>query len=103
MKLGLAQKSMNNGKKVLTILNKFGLTVSYNVAKQLEPEMTATACEVNKFIPASIQVDSNLSTHVALDNYDKFVDALSGKYTLHDAVGIIYRCLPDNYDNKISG
>ena len=42
-------------------------------------------------IPSNIQCCNNLSTNVAFDNYDRYVDTLNGKGTLHDTVGIIYQ------------
>ena len=29
---------------------------------------------------------------MAFDNFDRFVETLSGKDTLHDTVGIVYQC-----------
>lgn len=48
--LGSAVKSMTNSRKLLTMLNNYGSTVSYTIA------------------------DNTLCTNVAFDNYDRFVD-----------------------------
>ncbi|VVC93252.1 unnamed protein product [Leptidea sinapis] len=37
-------------------------------------------------------------THVAFDNFDRFVDTATGKDTLHDTVGIIYQFHSENDD-----
>lgn len=88
--VGICMKSLTSSRKVLTILNKCGHSIGYTAAEELETEITYTAYENNQLIPAGIKLRSDLSTHVAFDNYDRFVDTLSGKDTLHDTVGIIY-------------
>ncbi|KMQ91148.1 hypothetical protein RF55_9017 [Lasius niger] len=100
--LGLAMKSLTSSRKVLTILNKYGHSVGYTVAEELETEMTYTAYENNKLIPPGIRPIKELSTHVAFDNYDRFDETFSGKDTLHDTVGIIYQFYPENYAEEDS-
>ncbi|XP_072754742.1 uncharacterized protein [Anoplolepis gracilipes] len=94
--LGLAMKSLTSSRKVLTILNKYGHSVGYTVAEELETKMTYTAYENNKLIPSDICPITELSTHVAFDNYDRSVETFSGKDTLHNTVGIIYQFYPEN-------
>lgn len=89
--LGLALKSLTSSRKVLTILNRYGHTIGYTAAEELETEITYTSMNENQLIPSGIVIDETLSTHVAFDNYDRFVDTPSGKDTLHDTVGIIYQ------------
>lgn len=92
--LGLSMKSLTSSKKVLNILNKYGHSISYTVAEELETELTYSAYERNNIIPPGITPRNDLFTSVAFDNYDRFVETLSGKDTLHDTVGIIYQFLP---------
>lgn len=89
--LGLAMKSLTNSLKVITILNRYGHTVGFNLVEELETEMTYTALDDESVVPSGIDTDSNPSTHVAFDNFDRFVDTTSGKETMHDTVGIIYQ------------
>lgn len=89
--LGLAMKSLTNSRQVITILNRYGHTIGYNLAEEIETEMTFTAYENNKIIPNGIDTTHGRSTHVAFDNFDRFVDTTSGKDTMHDTVGIIYQ------------
>ncbi|XP_044590474.1 uncharacterized protein LOC123269040 [Cotesia glomerata] len=89
--LGLAVKSLTNSRQVLTILNKYGHTIGYNLAEELETEMTYTSVQHNTVIPTGITAASGCSTHVAFDNFDRFVETSSGKDTMHDTVGIIYQ------------
>lgn len=85
------------------MLNRYGHTINYTLAEELETEITYSSIHENQLIPSGISLDSNLSTNIAFDNYDRFVDTLSGKDTLHDTVGIIYQFTPtviDNNDNE---
>lgn len=61
------------------------------MAEEFETEMTYTAVQNNIQIPTGITATNGLSTHVAFDNFDRFVDTTSGKDTMHDTVGIIYQ------------
>lgn len=55
----------------------------------------------SQLIPSGIIPVGN-STNIAYDNYDRFVETLCGKDTLHDTVGIIY-AFPQNYnDNELT-
>ena len=94
MMLSLAMKSLTSSRKVATVLNKYGHCISYNAVEELETEMTFTAYQENKIVPHGISLSPELCTHVAFDNFDRFVDTINGKETLHDTVGIIYQFLP---------
>ncbi|CAF4773203.1 unnamed protein product [Pieris macdunnoughi] len=96
--LGLSMKSMTSSRKVLTILNRYGHTIGYNLAEEIETEMTYSSQKENNVIPAGISRVDGLSTHVAFDNFDRFVDTATGKDTLHDTVGIIYQFRSENDD-----
>ncbi|GFV68876.1 uncharacterized protein TNCV_1985401 [Trichonephila clavipes] len=39
---------------------------------------------------------------IAFDNFDRYVDTLTGKDTLHDTVGIIYQNVSDDYDIELN-
>ncbi|GBP90997.1 hypothetical protein EVAR_69886_1 [Eumeta japonica] len=66
-------------------------SMGYPLAEQIETEITYTFQEDNEIIPSGIHKVNGLSTHVAFDNFDRFVDTPTGKDTLHDTVGIIYQ------------
>lgn len=61
------------------------------MAEELETEMTYTSIQDNKVIPKGIIAANGHSTHVAFDNFDRFVETTSGKDIMHDTVGIIYQ------------
>ena len=72
-------KTITSSRKVLTILNKYGHSISYTVAEELETELAYTVYEENKIIPSNIRINNELCTNVAFDNFDRFVDTFSGK------------------------
>lgn len=52
--------------------------------------------EKSSLLPDGLHPLSCLHTGLGFDNFDLFVDTLSGKETLHDTVGIVYQdVLPD--------
>lgn len=91
--LGLATKSLTSSRQVLNILDRYGHTISYTTAVKLETETTFAEYQSSATIPTGISNIPGLCTHVAYDNFDRFVDTSSGKDTLHDTVGIIYQFL----------
>lgn len=54
--LGLTMKSLTSSRKVLTILNKYGHSISYSAAEELETELTYTAYSNNDLIPPGIDI-----------------------------------------------
>ena len=99
---GLALKSMTGSKRILEVSNRLGHTLSYNVIEELETELTYSSIVDQRLTPYGIALDSSLSTGVAFDNFDLYVETLSGKDTLHDTVGIIYQDIRDEIDFSTS-
>lgn len=94
LSLAFVTKSLTSSRRMVEILSKLGHCVSYSVLEKLESEL-AYGCAANSNILPYGLVPKNpeLRTHVAFDNYDKFVETSSGKDTLHDTVGIVYQNL----------
>lgn len=92
LSLALVTKSITGSRKMVEILNRLGHCVSYTFVEELESEL-AYGCAANTNVLPYGLVPKNpmLRTHVAFDNYDKFVETSSGKDTLHDTVGIVYQ------------
>lgn len=92
LSLALVTKSITGSRRMVEILNRLGHCVSYAVVEEIESEL-AYGCAANSNILPYGLVPKNpeLRTHVAFDNYDKFVETSSGKDTLHDTVGIVYQ------------
>ncbi|CAH2228320.1 jg1066, partial [Pararge aegeria aegeria] len=94
----LAVKSLCNSKKVVNILSKYGHCCSYTTLEELETELTFSTVNSDHVCPEDIQRRPDLNTGVAFDNFDRFVETLNGKDTLHDTVGIIFQDIVQNPD-----
>lgn len=92
--LGIAMKSLTGSRKVIDILNRQGYCISYCSILELETSAAYSSTTNNLLCPSGIQPTSVLSSGVAWDNFDRFVETSSGKNTLHDTVGIIYQSIP---------
>lgn len=92
--LGLTTKSLTGCRRMVEILNRMGHCVSYTVTEEMETELAYACAGNDRILPYGL-IDSNprLHTHVAFDNYDKYVETSTGKDTLHDTVGIAYQNL----------
>jgi hypothetical protein len=93
--LGLAMKSLTNSRKIINILNKYGHCCSYTTLEELETEAIFAATLRLNICPEGIIPTNNLSTGLAYNNFDRFVDTATGKDTLHDTVGIIFQNIVD--------
>lgn len=72
------------------ILNRLGYAIDYTTIGEIESELAYEAQDANRTLPTSLISNSpTLRTHMAFDNYDRFVETKNGKDTLHDTVGIV--------------
>lgn len=92
--LALTTKSLTGCRRMIEILNQMGHCVSYTVTEEMETELAYACSSNNRILPYGL-IDNNpqLHTHVAFDNYDKYVETSTGKDTLHDTVGIAFQNL----------
>lgn len=99
--LGLATKSITGSRKMVNILYRMGFSISYTLTEEIETEL-AYGCSVEEHIlPYGMESNCpDLRTHVAFDNFDKFVETVNGKDTLHDTVGIVYQNIGDEANAK---
>ncbi|KAG5867137.1 hypothetical protein JTB14_011344 [Gonioctena quinquepunctata] len=61
-------------------------------------ELTFSTVNSAHGCPEDIPHRPDLNTGVAFDNFDRFVETLNGKDTLHDTVGIIFQDIVQNPD-----
>ena len=87
----MVMKSLTGSWKVIEILNRLGHCVSYYLVEEIETELTYAANEKDILNPSGMNMGANACTSLAFDNYDRFVETLTGKDTLHDTVGIAYQ------------
>lgn len=95
--LGLATKSITGSRCMINILNRMGYSVSYSVVEELETELAFGGSLLKRTLPNGLIANHpELRTHLAFDNYDRYVETSTGKDTLHDTVGIVYQNMIDN-------
>ncbi|GFX22544.1 hypothetical protein TNCV_2784801 [Trichonephila clavipes] len=100
--LGMTVKSLTSSRKMNNILNRLGHCCNYNTLEELETEATISSLNRSQICPPDIIQCPSLSTGVTFDNFDRYVDTLTGKDTLHDTVGIIYKKVSDDYDIELN-
>ena len=88
LKLGIAVTSMTGSKNLIGMLNKYGYCFSYTKTEELQMKLTFTVTSPSKISPLVLALPSSLTIGIA---YDRFVEVLSGKGTLHDRVSIVYQ------------
>lgn len=101
--LAMALKSLTSSRNVVDIINRYGHCCSYTVTEELETEATYFASSRSQVCPDDIVRKPNLCTGLAFNNFDRFVDTIDGKDTLHDIVGIIFQdIVHENIQNENS-
>lgn len=84
--LGMAMKILLTGsRRVMEILNWLGHTI-----QELETELTFPTTNIDSCTPIGTILNSEQATGVTFDNFDRFVETLTGKDTLHSTVDIAY-------------
>lgn len=98
--LGLTTKSLTGSRKMLNILNRMGFCISYTLTEEIETELAHGCSAQSHILPYGLSHSPILCTHVAFDNFDRYVETSSGKDTLHDTVGIVYQnsCIDANLE-----
>ncbi|GFU64830.1 hypothetical protein TNCV_2144651 [Trichonephila clavipes] len=100
--LGMNVKSLTYSRKMINILSRLGHSCNYSTLEELETEVTISFVNRSQMCPFDNIQGPSLSTGVAFDNFDRYVDTLTGKDTLHDTVGIIYQNLSHDYDIELN-
>ncbi|GFW32109.1 hypothetical protein TNCV_2601351 [Trichonephila clavipes] len=87
---------------MINILNRLVHCCNCNTLDELETEATISSVNHSQICPPDIIQSPSLSTGVAIDNFDRYVDTYTRKDTLHDTVGIIYQNVSDDYDIELN-
>ena len=93
--LGIALKNLTGSRKVIEIMNRLGHFVSYHTVKEIEKEATFESTKRNLVTPLGMKRNPRYETGLAWDNFDRFVETITGKETLHDTVGITYQTITE--------
>ena len=91
--LGIALTSLTGSRKVIEIMNRLGHCASYHTIKDVETEATLESTKRNFVTPLGMK--PRCETDVAWDNFDRFVETITGKETVHDTVGITYQTITE--------
>ena len=70
-------------------------SVSCTTTEELKTELTFTITSASKISPPDLVPDSSLMVGITYGNFDRFVETLSGKNTLHNTVGIVYQSVTE--------
>ena len=88
--LGIVLKSLTGSRRVVEIMNRLGHCISYHTKDEIETEATFESIKNNLFT-SCMKLVPQCGTGVAWDNFDRFVETVSGKDALHDTVGILIK------------
>ncbi|GFX71030.1 hypothetical protein TNCV_506001 [Trichonephila clavipes] len=77
--LGMTVKSFTSSRKMINILNLPGHCCNYNTLEELETEAMISSVNRSQICPPDIIQSPSLSTSVAFDNFDRYVNTLTGK------------------------
>ena len=91
LQVGLALKSLTGSRKVIELLNRLGHSINYSAVEEIETELTFEGTKENCLVPQQMTMDSEAGVGLKFDNFDRFVETLSSKDTLHNTVGIAYQ------------
>ena len=76
---------------MIEVLNRLGHSISYSAMEEIETELTFEGTKESRLIPQQMTMDSKAGVGLVFDNFNCFVETLSGKDTLHDTIGIAYQ------------
>ena len=93
--LGIALKGLTGSRKVIEIMNRLGHCASYHTIEETETEATFESSKRKLVTPLGMKLNPRCGTGVAWDNFDRFVETITGKETLHDTVGITYQTITE--------
>ena len=75
--LDMVMKSLTGSQKAIEILNRLGHCVSYNLAEEIETELTYAVNEKDNLSASGMNMDANACTGLAFNNYDRSAETLN--------------------------
>lgn len=101
--IGMTIKSLTSSRKIVDILNRIGVSISYNLVEEIETEMAFKISQKVNYLPDGLIAENpNLCTMAAFDNYDRYVETLDGRNTLHDTNGIVIQNVTESNDTTVA-
>ena len=93
--LGIALNSLTGSRKVIEIMKCLGHCASYQTIEGIETEATFESTKRNLLTPIGMKLNPRRGTGISWDNFDRFVETITGKETVHDTVGITYQTITE--------
>ena len=93
-------ESITGSRTVIDILNRLGDSISYTTIEELETELIFVKSNRELITPTRMNLAANLATDVAFNNFDRFVETLSGKDTLHEIAEIAYQLSTEEIESS---
>ena len=101
LELGINLKSLTGSRKILDIMNRLGHCANYHTIEEVETSLTLNAKSERRTLPFGLNPFKGSGLGLAWDNFDRFVDTLNGKDTLHDTVGIAFQKYTDEMSSIV--
>ena len=98
MLLSLTLRHMFRSKELITLINRFGHSESHSFSLELETAL-ASAIQQSSSVLTSNIVRNPVGTsvfHSEFDNFDQYVNELSGGGSIHTAHGIMLQEIPED-------
>ena len=86
--LGIALKSLTCSRKVIKIMIRLGHCASYHTIEELETKARFKSTKQNLLTPLGMKLNSRCGTGVVWDKFDRFLETITIRETLHDRVGV---------------
>ena len=81
-------------------MNRLGHSIRYTTAEELETGLIFVESNREQVTPTGMNLAAILATDVAFNNFDRLVETISGKDTLHDTAGIAHQLSTEETENS---
>ena len=82
LRLAIPTKILTDSRKVLDILNRLGHCATYSTNEELETKLLFEAIKGKRLNPNVMSLNHANNISAAFDNFDRYVETVSGKDTL---------------------
>ena len=86
----MSTKSLIASTRVVDLLNRLNHSPNYSTIEELETKLPFEATKEKRLTPNMMSLNPANKIGIAFDNFDKYVETVSGKDTSHNIVGIAY-------------
>ena len=83
-------KSLTGSRNIADLNNRLGHCASYSTIDEVKTKLTFEATKEKRLTSNKMSLNPANNIGLAFDNTGRYNETVSGKYTLHDTVGIAY-------------